>query len=54
MKRFYFFAAASLLAVSMALTGCDEPTAPKPVFASTTEGDIAVPAGGGIFPSPIA
>lgn len=33
----------------MALTGCDEPTAPKPVFASTTEGDIAVPAGGGDF-----
>ena len=43
--------AASLLVAFMAFTSCDKPTTPDPVFTSTTEGDIAVPAGGVILKS---
>ena len=45
MKRISLMAA-SLLVAFMAFTSCDKPTTPDPVFTSTTEGDIAVPAGG--------
>lgn len=48
MKRISLMAA-SLLVAFMAFTSCDKPTTPDPVFTSTTEGDIAVPAGGGDF-----
>ena len=48
MKRFSFFFLIFVIAFT-ALTGCKDETAPKPIFTSTTEGDIAVPAVGGDF-----
>lgn len=48
MKRFSLIAAIFVIAFT-ALTGCKDETAPKPIFTSTTEGDIVVPAVGGDF-----